>query len=322
MKNRNRRKIWNNYEIANEDDFGEPLKLEYGMWPWGRAIMQKFDKAGAEKIAERLASMIVDGEPGIPVYQGHPDVPELASRYPDKGAIGWIKQITVKGDHCLLHVEWDRFPGKGFGWMSPYWGGEQTVKQGGGFLVTVDKLYSLGLVNNPNIRNFRLPNEEAENQPPTKGVQMTLEELLKLLGFAEGATPEEIKAKAAEFVAALEAVKTAEAKAQNACAEAEKKVNEANDALENAKKELEDAQKELANCKAEAEKSKTELANSQAEVEKLKSLKTVSATMKLENQRKDTENRMSLVNEIMAEHKIDFDSAWTEAKARKPELFK
>ena len=315
------KKIWNNYEIANEEGFGVPLKLSYGMWQWGKNIWQKFEREGAETIAQTLCERMSLGEPGIPVYQGHPDVPQLASHYPDKGAIGWIKAIEVEEDGVLLHVEWDRFPGQGFGWMSPYWGGEQTIDKDGKYIVKVDELYSLGLVNNPNIRNFRLPNEEAENETQTQGVKMTLEELLKLLGFAEGATPEEIKARAAELVAALETVKAAEVKAQNACAEAEKKVSEANAALENCKKELEAAKAELANAKAETETTKTELANSKDELTKLKSLKTVSVTMQLENQQRETEGRMKLVNEIMAEQKIDFDAAWAEAKARKPELF-
>ena len=315
-------KLWNNYEIANEDDFGEPLRLEYGQWPWSKNVMQIFTRESAEKIAEALADMIAKGEPGIPVYQGHPDVPELAARYPDKGAIGWIKSIDVQDDACYLNVEWDRFPGKGFGWMSPYWGGVQKMREGGGLEVTIDELYSLALVNNPNIRDFRLPNEEAELNNETKGVKMTLEELLKLLGFADGATPEEIKQKCSEFVNALEAQKAAEAKAKAACEQAEKKANEAQAALDAANKELADAKAELENSKAETEQVKTDLANSKKEVEKLMSLKTVSVTMKMENQAKATEDRMSLVNEIMAKKKTDFDSAWAEAKATKPDLFK
>ncbi len=321
MKRRSKR-VWNNYEIADEKDFGEPLRLEYGSWPWGQMTEQRFTKESAEKIARDLASMIESGEPGIPVYQGHPDVPELASRYPDKGALGWIKRIDVEDDGCWLQVEWDRFPGKGFGWMSPYWGGEQTMKKEGGLLVEISELYSLGLVNNPNIRDFRLPNEEAEQTRNNKGVKMTLEELLKLLGFAEGATPEEIKSKCEELMNALEARKADEAKTKAACEEAAKAANEAKAELEQARKELDETKSELANCKAEAEKSKAELANSKAEVEKLMSLKSVSVTMKLQNEAKATEDRMALVNEIMAKKQMNFDSAWAEAKATKPDLFK
>ena len=312
-------KIWNNYELGSKD-FGEPLKLEYGLWAWGKCVMQRFGKDGAEKIKKSLDAAISRAELGIPVYQGHPDVPDLASRYPDKGAIGWITKMEVKADHVLLWVEWDRFPGKGFGWMSPYWGGSKTVKEGGVVEVEIDEIYSVGLVNNPNIRNFRLPNEEIDFDKQ-KGETMTLEELLKLLGFEEGATSDEIRSKAAELVSALESVKTAEAKAQNECAEAKKKADEAVEELENCKKELESAKAELANSKAEIETARTELANSKEELEKLKSLKTVSVTMKLENQKKATDDRLQLVNEIMESRKTDFDNAWAEAKARKPELF-
>lgn len=314
-------KIWNNYELPTEDSYGEPLTLEYGKWPWGKGITQIFTKEAAQKIAADLEEMISKGEPGIPVYQGHPDVPELASRYPDKGALGWIKKIDVEDDCAKLSVEWDRFPGKGFGWMSPYWGGDVKNAQGGGVGVEIEEIYSVGLVNNPNIRDFRLPNEEAELVKQERENQMKLEEMLKLLGFAEGATPEEIKAKCEEYVKAHAAVKDAEAKASAACADAEKKTAEANKKAEDATKELDSAKSELANAKAEVDKVKAELANSKAEVEKLKGLKTVSVTMQLENQRQATESRMSLVNEIMATKKIDFDSAWAEAKAKKPELF-
>ena len=271
MKAKNTR-IWNNYELANETSFGEPLKLAYGTWRWQRQIFQKFDKTGAEKIREAVKAIIAKDEPGLPVYQGHPDVPELAARYPDKGAIGWIKRVEVGEKEALLFVEWDRFPGKGFGWMSPYWGGKSKVDSSGKVMVEVEEMYSLGLVNNPNIRDFRLPNEESEL---TKGKRMKLEDILKLLGFAEDATPVEIKAKCQELVNALEARKAAEAKAKVQCEEAEKKASDAAKALENANTQLAELKKQLENAKKDAEDSKKDLANSKAEVEKLKSLKTV-----------------------------------------------
>ena len=329
------KKIWNNYEIANEDDFGEALKIEYGEWPWGKSVSQTFGQEGARQIAEQLAAMIAEGEPGIPVYQGHPDVPELASHYPDKGAIGWIKKIDVEEDCMLLHVEWDRFPGKGFGWMSPYWGGTVEPDGKGGKKVTVEELYSLGLVNNPNIRNFRLPNEEQTEQ--TKNEVQEMEKLKKIcreLGLPEDATFDQMwdaLRKCKEQSDQVEAVKVAlkecgiEVDAAKLGNEIKRVIEEkdaaAKTALENCKAEVESVKAELANSKKEAEEKKAALANSEAEVAKLKSLKTVSVTMKLENQAKQTESRLALVNEIMVEKKCDFDSAWAEAKAKKPELF-
>ena len=328
--------LWNNYAIENEEAFSEPLTIPYGEWPWSEKISQRFDKNGAEKIAAGLDAKIANGEPGIPVYQGHPDVPALAAQYPDKAAIGWIKKIEVENECAKLTVEWERFPGKGFGWMSPYWRGIAISNENGGVVVPVDELVSLGLVNNPRIKDFRLPNEEqteVNNQGETNMDKM--KEICKSLGLPENASMDqlwdalrELKQKS-DFA---EAIKTAlkemgvevgeDAKLANEVKRVFDEKSEAVTALENCKKDLEAARTELANSKTETETAKTALANSEAELTKLKKLKTVSATMALENQQQATENRMSLVNEIMAEKKLDFDSAWAEAKAKKPELFK
>lgn len=331
-----KRELWNNYAIANEGAFREPLTIEYGEWPWSEKISQRFDKNGAEKIAANLDAKIANGEPGIPVYQGHPDVPALAAQYPDKAAIGWIKKIEVENECAKLTVEWERFPGKGFGWMSPYWRGTAISNESGGVVVPVDELISLGLVNNPRIKDFRLPNEEqTEENNQGENNMDKMKEICKSLGLQENARMDqlwdalrELKQKS-DFTEAIKAalkemgVEVGEdAKIANEVKRVLDEKKEVSTALENCKKDLETAKTELANSKAEAETAKTSLANSEAELEKLKKLKTVSVTMALENQQQATENRMSLVNEIMAEKKLDFDSAWAEAKAKKPELFK
>lgn len=146
--------------LANEGGERKPIHIPFGTWDYDDTITQTLDRPHAESIANELAAQIADGEPGIPVYQGHPDVPEYAGKYPDKGALGWVKKIMVNGDGMDLFVDWDRDPGKGFGWFSPYWVGDRpTVGSGGKKNVIVDGLNSIGLVNNPNIREFRLANE-------------------------------------------------------------------------------------------------------------------------------------------------------------------
>jgi hypothetical protein len=328
--------LWNNYVIANAEAFDEPLVIEYGEWPWSDKISQRFDKEGATKIAGALEAKIANGEPGIPVYQGHPDVPALAAQYPDKGAIGWIKKIDVENECARLTVEWDRFPGKGFGWMSPYWRGTAISNEDGKLVVPVDELISLGLVNNPRIKDFRLPNEEQtdENNQGENNMDK-MKEICKLLGLPENADMDALWSALRECKQksdSVEAIKAAlkemgveigkDMKIENELKTViDKKVDEARKELENCKKDLESTKTELANSKAEVDKTKTELVNSQKELEKIKKLKTVSVTMALENQQRATESRMSLVNEIMAEKKLDFDSAWAEAKAKKPELF-
>jgi hypothetical protein len=160
--------------VANEGEERKPIFIPFGTWPYDDTISQTLDRPHAEGIAADLDKQIAAGEPGIPVYQGHPDVPEYAGKYPDKGAMGWVKKILVNEDGMECQVEWDRDPGKGFGWFSPYWIGDKpTVGADGKKNVIVDGLTSIGLVNNPNIREFRLANEaQLEERKPMKPYEL------------------------------------------------------------------------------------------------------------------------------------------------------
>ena len=71
-------------------DTGKPIFIPFGEWKYDSTRRQRLDRAHDERIANELNARVARGEPGIPVYQGHPDVPELASKYPDKGALGWV----------------------------------------------------------------------------------------------------------------------------------------------------------------------------------------------------------------------------------------
>ena len=94
--------------VANEGEERKPIFIPFGTWDYDDTITQTLDKSHAEKIAATLEKQIAAGDPGIPVYQGHPDVPEYAGKYPDKGAMGWVKKILVNEDGMECHVEWDR----------------------------------------------------------------------------------------------------------------------------------------------------------------------------------------------------------------------
>ena len=297
----------------------KPIFLPFGTWAYDAQISQTFTREAAAKIANELAAEIAAGNPGIPVYQGHPDVPNLAAKYPDKGALGWVKKIDLSNEGCSLTVEWDRFPGKGFGWFSPYWFGEKVgLDNQGKTLVSVDHIASIGLVNNPNISEFRLPNESAEDN--TKGKTMNIEELKKLLGLPPEATEDQVKAAIADLAKAKEQAAAAEQKA----AAAEQTVATANAECETAKKEADDAKAALENERQAHASTKTALANEQAAHQRTKELKTKSATVGLANQQplEGSEARMALVNECQREMKCDFDTAWAAAKAKNPDLFK
>lgn len=308
--------------FANEGEGRKPIHIPFGTWAYDDMIDQTLDREHAEKIAADLAGKIAAGEPGIPVYQGHPDVPEYASKYPDKGALGWVKRILVNEDGMDLEVEWDRDPKKGFGWFSPFWTGDDPGPGASGKRnVIVDGLTSIGLVNNPNIREFRLANEAAEttNKNQTKGTNMNREKLIQMLGLAADATDEQIYA-AIEAGRKAETEK-AEIETKRAAAEADK--GKAEGDLANACKERDAAKTELENCKKQLEETKTALANEKAQHEKTRELKTKSAVGKLElsNEAKTkSSQRLALVNEKQKAGMSYFD-AWQSAKAEKPELF-
>ena len=157
---------------------GKPIFIPFGEWNYDGQSRQRLDRAHGEKIANELNARVAKGDPGIPVYQGHPDVPALASKYPDKGALGWITRIELVNESpdgravpgLALTVEWDRDPGRGFRWFSPYW--LANSREGSTYIV--DEIASIGLVNNPNIPEFRLANEE---QPMKKKLNPAIIEL-------------------------------------------------------------------------------------------------------------------------------------------------
>ena len=163
----------NLYALANELNLGDPksgtIRVPFGRWDFGAKklddgrtvfFVQELTRDGAERMAAKINAGVADGEKGVPVYWGHPDVPELAHKYPDKRAKGWIKSATVEGDALVLGVEWlEENATDGFGWFSPYWGGPATDLGQGRYLKHLDSLTSVALINIPNIQEFRLANE-------------------------------------------------------------------------------------------------------------------------------------------------------------------
>ena len=163
----------NLYALANELNLGDPksgtIRVPFGRWDFGAKklddgrtvfFVQELTRDGAERMAAKINAGVADGEKGVPVYWGHPDVPELAHKYPDKRAKGWIKSATVESDALILNVEWlEENATDGFGWFSPYWGGPATDLGEGRYLKRLDSLTSVALINIPNIQEFRLANE-------------------------------------------------------------------------------------------------------------------------------------------------------------------
>jgi len=309
-------RLWNNYQFKDAGDAAsKPIFIPFGAWPWSEYINQELTPAKGREIADRLNAEVGAGEPGIPIYQGHPDVPKLAAKYPDKAAIGWVKKITVKDTGLTLTVEWERWPGKGFAWFSPYWFGKERA-DGNKVMVTVDEIRSIGLVNRPNIKSFRLPNEElVDTKEKTK---MNKDAIIALLGLPTEATEQEVLDAIGQLKTRAE---TAEANCQKCEAEKAALDDECKKKCATANACCGEAQKKLANEEAAHAETRKALENEKAEHEKLKTLKTESVTQGLENEAQKIDSRMGLVNEIMRRDNVNFEAAWATAKNQKPELF-
>ena len=252
------------YALANELNLDRSntgtITIPMGTWDYGEKkvddgrtlfFQQTLDRDGAMAIANQIVASVAKGEKGVPVYWGHPDVPELAHKYPDKRAKGWIKGAGVNYprndvDHgsLVLEVEWlEGNATEGFGWFSPYWTGP--VKENGNqAMMNVNTLVSVALVNMPNIQEFRLANElqdtnNAAQAEKGKHMNITKEELCKFLGLPPDATDDQIRTALTEA-----------GKAKEALATEKTKVEAANNETKAAKDECEQVKAELANEKA------------------------------------------------------------------------
>lgn len=166
------------------------LFIPYGDYPIelddGRTVVQRFTPAAGTRIAESLANEMKGGKSkGIPIYMGHPDVPALAARYPDKRAYGWIASAAAEAEGLALTPAWNEEPGDHFSHISPYWG---VTRKG----YEVAALWSVALINNPNIKELRLPNESADGKGEDEEMN---KELLALLGLGEDADEAAVVAK-------------------------------------------------------------------------------------------------------------------------------
>ena len=361
-------------------DAGKPIFIPFGEWKYDSTRRQRLDRAHGERIANELNARVARGEPGIPVYQGHPDVPELASKYPDKGALGWVTKIELVNEvesggvmsggvnspthnspthnsprsGLALTVEWDRDPGKGFKWFSPYWFANERDRDGVTYIVS--EISSIGLVNNPNIPEFRLANEAEDNETKNKERnKMNREELIRILGLPPEATDDQIMELVGELKRIADDKAAAEERAKaEAKAEAKADLDEAKAEAETAKAALENEKKAHAATKAALANEKSMRAD--AALDRAVAEKRIGATARetwktrlvnegepaytaLANEKpmggkdhtvglvnscgegSDHEKRLAMVNEIMEKEKCGYDDAWNRAEKRDPALF-
>lgn len=174
----------------------DTLTLPYGVSLNGK-IKQVFTREGAQEMVAALENeKAKDPDFGIPIYIGHPDVPDLSRDYPDKAAYAWIYNMEATDAGLVLHPKWSQegealLANAKYRFPSPYW--SCRVDAGKANVAYPVQLMSVGLTNRPNIRAIgALVNEASKQQGETEMKEL----LLKLLGLANEATDEQIQAAA------------------------------------------------------------------------------------------------------------------------------
>ena len=315
------------------------LSIPYGQWPHGERehvvggrkmrlnVLQIFNHESGLAIANGLAALRAKNHPGIPVYSGHPDAPEFAAQHPDKAAIGWITGAVANAGGLDLTIDWLRNPGRGFAFFSPYWNGVSElgapIANGKAVNATmkINSLLSLGLLNTPNIQDFRLPNSAATDETTTPQEDIMSKLLLEKLGLLETATEEEAVAAIDKLNADLKAATDQLANAQPALANALKARNDLLIETALANGQISGAEKEawtlrLANAFDPESKNLAALPK--------KSIKTTAATRGRAPTSATGEavDLAALANAKMAENPgMDFDGAWRALKKEHPEYF-
>lgn len=195
----------------------------------GERVIQRHDQAAMNSMVSafnsRIARFMRKLRGDVPIYVGHPDIPGMEDKFPDKRARGYVEGMNVSADGVRLDPEWTnlgqelrtenqhRYP-------SPRWELEFTGENVDGIRVTRPvRLISVGMTNRPNIKSVIAYNEACEDAatedaPPadtkpvdpaetpepeekeTPAMDPRLQFLLTWLGLAETATEEEIKSAA------------------------------------------------------------------------------------------------------------------------------
>ena len=217
----------------------------------------------------------------------------------------------------------------------------------------VGKIASIGLVNNPNIAEFRLANEAEDNNNETNNERkaMDRDKLIQMLGLPPETTDDQIAEAIASLKAKADDRAAAEEKAKAEMEAAKAREAEKDAALENERKAHEAAKAALANEKAlradaalaaavkdgrigegatetwktrlvnEGETAYSALANEKPLSSKDRTKGLVNSCGGGDDDTAKSKQRLAMVNEIMSKENIPYFNAWVAAKERKPELF-
>ncbi|HUS37358.1 MAG TPA: phage protease [Verrucomicrobiae bacterium] len=179
---------------AYEEDADKWVQLApLGEFPH-REGMQRIDEAAVKRMENSFNSFLnklKNKFAGVPVYEGHPDVPGLQTQYPDKRAHGWIKEMQARADGLYARINWGD-SGKAmlanghYKFHSPYFEADEIGFERGRKVYRPTQVLSVGLTNYPNIPVNPLTN--------TKENEMDRALLIAALGLAATATDADITA--------------------------------------------------------------------------------------------------------------------------------
>ena len=341
------------YALANEMQLAgtapqDEILIPYGTWPYGIRevagrkvfVVQRLTPQGAARIAARLTAAMANGAPGLPIYWGHPDVPDMGASFPDKRAKAWVKGAEATPAGLRLHnLQWLEDPAGGFGWYSPYWFGTPHLTDAHNATVEVTDLSSIGLTNTPNIHEFRLANEANHEPHTTTGgtaaqpeePTVNREQILQALGLPAEATDEQVIAEITKLkAAAADAATKVEAANDETAAEKEEK-EELKEALANERRArtdllldqaIADGRISPAARPAWAKRLTADPSAGALALANERPLKTAGITGRLGRAAGATaDSPVALANEKVARQGIAFDAAWIAVKRERPDLF-
>ena len=232
--------------FANEnitiDDRGFTV-IPFGMWrhPQG---WQRFGKEQAEAICNAFNSVVGQSKRvlvGLPIFQGHPAQPELASEFPDKTQYGQLSNMEVRPEGLALQMVLSNdgadLVRSGYKFPSPRWDAMPTGEKDGATVWDPFKMLSVGLVKRPNIPSASLINHSTD--------LMNKKDLIALFGLAADSTDEAVTSAVA--AAAKRPTTDSLSNAQTEATTAKAKVTELETSLTNAAKEKTDLATALAN---------------------------------------------------------------------------
>lgn len=152
------RALLGNVRLANEIRAGDWIQLApKGNHPNGRHIQRVNDETISDVVEsfERKAQKEGEHFGGIPIYIGHPDMPEFAKDYPDKKAYGWIMAMQGRPDGLYGLPKWSEAGAQivsnhHYKYLSPCWLAAE-VREGGKLIAEPSEMISIGLTNQPQI---------------------------------------------------------------------------------------------------------------------------------------------------------------------------